>query len=242
MRHIVIAAAALLASCGGAERPRFADRGQLVRGNRQTELQPGPETPMRAARNPYAGDPRAILQGERLFHQFNCSGCHSNGGGGMGPPLIDDQWIYGSGPENIFWTIIEGRPNGMPAFGGRIVEEQVWRIVAYVRSLAGLEKRESADLAPAPDSVSHGRQVFLSGPCVMCHTVRGALAMSRFGPDLTNVASRETLAAGALPNTRGGLAGWILNPQNLKPGTQMPPTQLAAEDLHALLDYLETLR
>jgi cytochrome c oxidase subunit 2 len=68
------------------------------------------------------------------------------------------------------------------------------------------------------------------------------MARATLGPDLTHVASRKTLAAGELPNTRGYLAGWILNAQVLKPGTQMPPTQLSADDLNALLDYLETLK
>jgi len=76
----------------------------------------------------------------------------------------------------------------------------------------------------------------------MCHTIRGTLALAIVGPDLTHIASRETLAAGTLPNTRGNLAGWILNPQNLKPGTKMPPTHLEPQDLHALVDYLETLK
>src|SRR5215203_5341643 len=69
---------------------------------------------------------------------LNCVGCHAHGGGGMGPPLIDSRWIYGSEPENIFATIMQGRPNGMPAFRGRIPQQQVWQIVAYVRSIGGL--------------------------------------------------------------------------------------------------------
>jgi cytochrome c oxidase cbb3-type subunit III len=73
-----------------------------------------------------------------LFGWYNCAGCHSNGGGGMGPPLMDDKWIYGSAPENIFSTIVQGRPNGMPSFAGRIPTPQVWMLVAYVRSLSGL--------------------------------------------------------------------------------------------------------
>jgi cytochrome c oxidase subunit II len=76
----------------------------------------------------------------------------------------------------------------------------------------------------------------------MCHTIRGTMALSRVGPDLTHVAGRSALAAGTIPNTRGNLAGWILNPQNLKPGTKMPPTLLASQDLHALLAYLETMK
>jgi cytochrome c oxidase subunit 2 len=76
----------------------------------------------------------------------------------------------------------------------------------------------------------------------MCHSVRGTPAGSRIGPDLTHFASRRTIAAGTLPNTRGHLAGWILDPQRIKPGSRMPPNQLSPDDLHALLAYLETLR
>ena len=66
----------------------------------------------------------ARREGKRLFSWYNCIGCHANGGGGMGPPLMDDEWIYGSEPANIFATIVEGRPNGMPSFGGSIPETQ----------------------------------------------------------------------------------------------------------------------
>jgi cytochrome c oxidase cbb3-type subunit 3 len=109
-----------------------------VEGNRQSILQPGPPRPARIVRNPFEGDAEAIAAGKRLFDQFNCSGCHAAGGGAIGPALIDDQWIYGSSAGNIFWTIIEGRPQGMPAFGGRIAEDQAWRIVSFVRSISNL--------------------------------------------------------------------------------------------------------
>lgn len=92
------------------------------------------------------------------------------------------------------------------------------------------------------DPVARGQEVFLTRTCVMCHTVRDIRAFSRAGPDLSNIASRPTLAAGTLPNTRGYLAGWILNPQNLKPGTKMPATLLKPEELHALLAFLESLK
>jgi cytochrome c oxidase cbb3-type subunit III len=88
----------------------------------------------------------AVNQGKRLFRWYNCSGCHSNGGGGMGAPLMDRGWRYGSAPPDVYRTIVEGRPNGMPAFGGRIPDEQVWQLVAYVRSLSG---RLRKDVAPS---------------------------------------------------------------------------------------------
>jgi cytochrome c oxidase subunit 2 len=111
---------------------------------------------------------------------------------------------------------------------------------------AEFERWRSAQLEAAQEPSSaqamRGRDVFLNGPCVLCHTVRGTLALSSFGPDLTHVGSRKTLAAGTLPNTRGHLAGWILDPQAIKPGTRMPPTNLNSEDLQALLAYLEGLK
>ena len=67
---------------------------------------------------------------------MNCSGCHSNGGGGMGPSLMDNQWIYGGRLEQIHQTIADGRPNGMPSWGARLSDEVIWRLAAYVRSMS----------------------------------------------------------------------------------------------------------
>ncbi len=120
--------------------------------------------------NNYGENAYAITQGQQLFHQYNCSGCHANGGGGMGPPLMDDQWIYGSRPEQIFATIVEGRPNGMPSWRNRIPDYEVWRIVAYVRSLSGLTNKAAApgraddmkaQTPPASMSREHPKQSFL---------------------------------------------------------------------------------
>jgi cytochrome c oxidase subunit II len=104
--------------------------------------------------------------------------------------------------------------------------------------------RSENSLAPAPDPalIDRGRQVFLMRTCVMCHTVRGTVAQATVGPDLTHLASRRTIAAGTLPNTTGHLAGWILNPHNLKSQTRMPPTALSSEELHALLAFLQSLK
>lgn len=85
--------------------------------------------------NPSHGIAYDISEGQRLFNWYNCSGCHANGGGAIGPPLIKKNWIYGGEPANLFDTIVKGRPNGMPTWGGRIPEYQIWQIVAYIRSL-----------------------------------------------------------------------------------------------------------
>jgi cytochrome c oxidase subunit II len=95
---------------------------------------------------------------------------------------------------------------------------------------------------PATEEARRGRDAFLSRPCVMCHAVRGTTAASRAGPDLTHVASRLYLAAETLPNTRGSLGAWIADPQGVKPGAKMPLTDLSADELNAIIAYLEVLR
>lgn len=94
---------------------------------------------------PYDQSAYAVGEGKRLFSAFNCVGCHNHGGGGIGPALMDAEWIYGSHPEQIYSTIVQGRPNGMPSFAGKIPDYQVWELVAYVRSLSG---QLPADVAP----------------------------------------------------------------------------------------------
>ena len=79
-----------------------------------------------------------VAQGKQWFRWYNCAGCHAQGGGAIGPALMDNQWIYGSSPDAIFATIVEGRPNGMPSFAGKIPSPQVWELVSYVRSLSAL--------------------------------------------------------------------------------------------------------
>lgn len=104
-------------------------------------------------------------------------------------------------------------------------------------------ENERATSAPPSDSaVLQGEHAFLSAQCVYCHTVRGTQAQGRVGPDLTHLASRLTLASGTLPNTRGNLAGWIENPDRLKPGTKMPAVQLNGGQLEAIVTYLESLK
>jgi cytochrome c oxidase cbb3-type subunit III len=92
----------------------------------------------------YAENALALSEGKRLYTYFNCVGCHAHGGGGMGPPLMDDKWIYGHEPQQVFATIIQGRPNGMPSFGGKIPDYQVWQLAQYVRSMSGLVRIDAA--------------------------------------------------------------------------------------------------
>lgn len=90
----------------------------------------------------------AVSQGAQLFRYYNCVGCHAQGGGGIGVAFLDDRWIYGSEPAQIYQTIVEGRPNGMPSFRGKLTEQQVWQLTAYVRAMGRLEP---AVLRPARD-------------------------------------------------------------------------------------------
>jgi cytochrome c oxidase cbb3-type subunit 3 len=116
----------------------------LATGTLQSEISPGAALNAPAPRTPYQGNAYAMSEGKRLYTWFNCVGCHAHGGGGMGPPLMDARWIYGSAPQNIYSTIVEGRPNGMPAFRDKIPEQQVWQLAAYVRSLSGLAPSDAA--------------------------------------------------------------------------------------------------
>ena len=102
-------------------------------------------------------------------------------------------------------------------------------------------QRQSAS-EPQTDVERRGHDVFMQGPCVLCHTIRGTQAGSRVGPDLTHVASRRSIAAGTLPMTRGHLTGWVSDAQSIKPGTRMPPNLVSGADLQAVVSYLESLR
>ena len=135
-----IFAAALLASCEREQRrlnqqPPPRSPAMFVA---ESPLQPGPTLVVDTAEGEYDDNAYNTSEGQTLFSQMNCVGCHSNGGGGMGPPLMDDQWLYGSAPNQIFASIAEGRPNGMPVWKYRLTNKQIWQLVAYVRSLSGL--------------------------------------------------------------------------------------------------------
>jgi len=87
-------------------------------------------------KNPRGMDRNVLQEGRRLFRQYNCSGCHGeHGGGGMGPSLRDQIWLYGDAPGKIFNSIAEGRAHGMPAWGTRVPDRQVWALVAYIQSM-----------------------------------------------------------------------------------------------------------
>jgi cytochrome c oxidase cbb3-type subunit 3 len=149
-----MALAACIAGCNRGSRTGEAVAG-VPAGNQgviDSALEPGLNhtlvtTDPRAAA--YYDNADAVNTGKRLFQQYNCSGCHSNGGGGMGPSLMDGEWIYGGRLEQIHQTLVEGRPNGMPSWGGKIPDQQLWQISAYVRSMS-LPQTLAAQNGPTP--------------------------------------------------------------------------------------------
>jgi mono/diheme cytochrome c family protein len=87
-------------------------------------------------RSPFDRDPQVTAVGSQLYHSYNCIDCHGmDGSGAMGPSLADGRWRFGGSPAEVFESIYQGRPDGMPAWGGRISDADIWRLVAYVRSL-----------------------------------------------------------------------------------------------------------
>ncbi|HEY6829943.1 MAG TPA: cytochrome c oxidase subunit II [Gemmatimonadaceae bacterium] len=105
-----------------------------------------------------------------------------------------------------------------------------------------LESQSRPAVSPGDPDAAAGEAVFQKSACSMCHAIRGSDALGHVGPDLTHLASRLTIGAGVLENTRGNLAGWIANTQAIKPGNDMPTMTLSPASLQALLSYLETLK
>jgi cytochrome c oxidase cbb3-type subunit III len=98
--------------------------------------QPGPDRAFPPVTNPFEGSQAARVAGRRLFRWYNCTGCHGmHAGGGMGPSLRDESWIYGGSDGAIFASITEGRLEGMPAWGSKLPREQIWQIVTYIKSM-----------------------------------------------------------------------------------------------------------
>lgn len=150
MKLVVIAILAVLLTITGCKREqRVFDPGsegsQIANGVAVNEVHAGGGSISPPEHGSYDQSAYAVGEGKRLYSAFNCAGCHNQGGGGIGPALMDAEWIYGSRPEQIYSSIVQGRPNGMPSFAGKIPDYQVWELVAYVRSMSG---QLPADVAP----------------------------------------------------------------------------------------------
>lgn len=156
---LALAAVLALAGCRREERAFRAhpvapnDPGEIT----MSSIAAGPAPPEARGSTTEAGYERNayhLSQGKTLYAQFNCNGCPANGGGDSGPPLMDEKWICGGTIENIVATIREGRPNGMPSFRGRIPDDQIWQIAAYVRSMG---RYVPLDAAPGRNDSMHPR-------------------------------------------------------------------------------------
>ncbi len=112
---------------------------------------PGPGKEFELPANPYQGNPVALQEGRRLFIWYNCYGCHGgHGGGGMGPSLRDPRWLYGSDDAHVFASIAEGRGKGMPAWGTKIPEDQIWKLVTYIKSMRTSQEPDPPVAPPVP--------------------------------------------------------------------------------------------
>lgn len=145
---LLLATALALTACNREARDV---RGAPLPDSGQTGISPtklhvgGPQTPPKDPRAAlYEGNAYHIGEGKRLYDWFNCYGCHAAGGGDIGPPFMDEEWRYGGEIEQIRASILEGRPNGMPSFAGRIPDQQVWQIAAYIRSMSGNVAKDAA--------------------------------------------------------------------------------------------------
>lgn len=171
--------------------------------------------------------------------------------------VIHDFWVPELGRK---MDMIPGSPNEMwleadapGVYLGSCAEycgdEHGWmriRVIAQPQDEFKAWEQQQAEPSPLPDSQNEeaklGAQIFLQRTCANCHSISGTTAKQRIGPDLTHVASRQTLAAGRLENTPGNLFAWLQNPEEFKPGSHMPNLQLQPDELRALTAYLETLR
>ena len=165
MRGRLILLALLLAATASCKREERDSRAQPAADESNVQAtvsglrlggQPPPPTPEHER---YTENAFQTGEGKRLFAWFNCSGCHANGGGGMGPPLMDDRWIYGSEPQNIYATIVEGRPNGMPSFRGKVPDSQVWQLPGRNDDMTPHPSEQSLPpQTPVPSSVPPASQ------------------------------------------------------------------------------------
>lgn len=160
---VFVAAALALGGCQREARhsPSKPIGGAIPAGESADTIYPGggapPPLDPRAAR--YDNNSPALAEGQFLYTRMNCVGCHAHGGGGMGPALMDAKWRYGGRIDQIAVTIAEGRPNGMPAWRGRLTDDQIWKLAAYVRTLSG---------QPSKDAVSsRGDEMSATAPATL---------------------------------------------------------------------------
>jgi cytochrome c oxidase cbb3-type subunit 3 len=144
---LIAVASVALTACDREERhSRSKPIGETVpAGESPDTIFPGTTAPppLDARAKLYDTNAPALAEGQSLYSQMNCVGCHSHGGGGMGPALMDDEWRYGGRIDQIAASIAEGRPNGMPSWRAKLTEDQIWKLAAYVRTLSGQPSKDA---------------------------------------------------------------------------------------------------
>lgn len=181
-----------------------------------------------------AGEPvRIVLSSDDVIHSFWVPELH--GKLDLVPGQTNEFWLQADEPGTYFGICAE--------FCG--VQHAKMQFIVVAQPLdeyaAWLEHQKQPAREPEDSLARRGQQVFLESACVNCHTIAGTHATGDLGPDLTHIASRRTLAAASVANNRGNLSGWIADPQHIKPGAYMPPSDLTGPELQALLAYLATL-
>lgn len=181
-----------------------------------------------------AGEPvRIVLRSGDVIHSFWAPNLH----GKMDaiPGVSNQFWIHADEPGRWRGQCAEfcGRQHALMAFWVIALAPEEFR--------AWVEERQQASPVEEEPRLARGREAFFRASCNECHTIRGTEADGVAGPNLTHIGSRLTLGAGTLPNTTANLMGWVVNPQEIKPGNQMPRTFLEPEELHALAEYLQSL-
>jgi cytochrome c oxidase subunit II len=169
-----------------------------------------------------------------VIHSFWIPGL--NGKRDLIPSRITTEWIEADRP---------GRFRGQCAefCGLQHAHMAVWVVAEPEEQFEAWMRRQlEPAIAPATAETQRGFQVFMESACVLCHNISGTPAHGQVAPDLTHLASRTTIAAGTLPNTKGNLGGWILDPQAVKPGNHMATVYIKPEDVQPLLDYLGSLQ
>lgn len=139
MRFAMLSAASLMMlACSACTGPPLEDAAQGAAPSIGMPVGPIPGATQqpKGRSDPYGQDKVALSEGRQLFENYNCAGCHGDhAGGGMGPSLRDEDWVYGSSDAQVFNSIAEGRAKGMPAWGAKLPDEQIWKLVSYIKSL-----------------------------------------------------------------------------------------------------------
>ena len=181
-----------------------------------------------------AGQPvRVVLSSDDVIHSLWVPELH--GKLDLVPGMTNEFWLEADQPGIYRGLCAEFCGVQHAKMGFMVVAQPLDDFEAWLAA-------QSQPAAEPTDSLAvRGQQVFMSSTCINCHTIAGTEATGVLGPDLTHLASRQTLGAATVPNTRGNLGGWIANPQHIKPGVFMPGTPLTGDELQALIEYLTTL-